>query len=184
MFAHKVRKAAYLLAAACLASVSLWAFSAAQASGDSAKISKLLQDAKTSAVELKHDAHVMESYTRSKVSWESHTQQISRIREHINKVGKVLAQMNEARPGASRWQQESIDRIGPMLKELASNTESIIEHLNKNPKHLFDPNYTEYLTSNADLAAELSALIVDFVDYGNTKEKFEGLQKKLEVSGF
>jgi hypothetical protein len=184
MFAPKVRKAAYLLAAACLASVSLWAFSAAQATGDSAKISKLLQDAKVSAVELKHDADVMERYTRSKVSWQSHAQQISLIREHINKVGKVLARMNEARPGASRWQQESIDRIGPMLKELASNTDSIIEHLNKNPQHLSDPNYTEYLTSNADLAADLSALIVDSVDYGNTKEKFEGLQQKLEVSGF
>ncbi len=184
MFARKARNAAYLLTAACLATASLWAFSGAQATGDSAEVSNLLKEAKASAAEMQRDAHEMQSFTRSKVSWQGHAQQINRIKEHINKVGKTLTQLNDARRDASRWQQESIDRIGPMLKELATNTESIIEHLNKNPQHLADPNYTEYLTSNAELATDLSALIRDFVDYGDTKEKFEGLQHKLEVTGF
>ncbi|HYM11387.1 MAG TPA: hypothetical protein VEU62_11680 [Bryobacterales bacterium] len=149
---------------------------------DSVQISKLLADAKTESVELKHDALEMESFTRSKLSWESHATAITRIKGHINKVGELVTQLNDARHAGSPWQQDAIDRITPLLRELAANTESTIEHLNNNRNRLHTTEYKNYVVANYDLASDLAALIGDFVDYGKAKEKFETLQQKLETN--
>jgi c-di-AMP phosphodiesterase-like protein len=73
---------------------------------------------------------------------------------------------------------DAIDEITPALK-LASNTESIINHLNENPQRLGDPIYTEYLRSNAQSASELSAAVGNVVDYDNTKTKMEEMEAGL-----
>jgi hypothetical protein len=145
-----------------------------------ADIPSLFQDAKMSANQLKLDAVQMESYTRSKMNWQSHSSQISRIKEHINRAGEIVSKLDEARGSAEPWHQTSIDRITPVLKELASNTESIIDHLNKTPNHLMNVTYKEYLTYNAELAGELSKLVGDAVDYDATKTKIESLHDKLQ----
>lgn len=144
-----------------------------------ADVSALLQDAKMSANQLKLDAVQMESYTRSKMNWQSHSSQISRIKEHIDRAGEIVSKLEGARGSVEQSHQTSIDRITPVLKELASNTESIINHLNKTPNHLMNPTYKEYLASNAELASELSKLVGDAVDYDTTKTKIQGLQEKL-----
>ena len=73
----------------------------------------------------------METYTRSNVTWPSHSAQISQIKDHINKAGEILAQLQSARAEAQPWHQDTIDRITPVLKQLASDTEAIINHLNE-----------------------------------------------------
>lgn len=148
---------------------------------DSDEMSKLLSQAKTEALELKMDAEKMESFARTKLSWESHATAVELVKEHVNAVGRLVVKLNETRNTGSPWQQQAVDQITPLLKELASNTTATIEHLNNNKNRLHTPEYKEYLVMNYDLASELSALIVDFVDYGKTKAKFENLTNKLEM---
>lgn len=151
------------------------------ASAQQSDVSQLLQKTKTTAAQLDRDVAQMESFTRSKTNWQSHAHQISIIKSHINQAGKLLSQLEDARGNASHWQQTAIDRIRPLLQEMASNTESIIDHLNK-AQRVWDPSYQQYLKENHELATELSDAISDFVSYGSTKEKVEQLEKKLEVS--
>ena len=169
------------LFAALLVVTSLVLSPKVQAEESSAEASKLLESAKTSAFQLKRDAAVMESYRRSKVSWQSHATQIASIKKHVNDIGEVLRQLEEVRHTAAPWQQESIDRITPLLKELASSTEGVIDGLNERPRNLHLPVYMEYLVANRDLAAELAALVQDFVEYGKTKEQLAKLHEKLGV---
>lgn len=149
--------------------------------GDSAQASKLLQQAKVSAAQLKTDSEEMESFTSNRLSWQSHATQINRIREHVNRSGKILAELHEARDGAEPWQQDAIDKITPMLQEMASNTTSIINHLSDN-RHTWHPEYTGYLKANAALASDLSRLINDSIDYGKAKSRTESLGKNLGFS--
>jgi hypothetical protein len=90
--------------------------------------------------------------------------------------------LRDARESGSPWQQEAIDRVNPLLQELANNLEATIDHLNNNKSALFAAPYPEYVQTNADLAAELHFMISDFVDYGKTKQKFQNLQQKLELA--
>src|SRR5689334_24028347 len=125
------------------------------------EVSQLLESTRTISNQLSRDVTQMESLTRSKVTWQSHSAQIEPIRNHINQAGKLVGQLEETRAGAARWQQDAIDRITPLLKEMASNTDSIIDHLNK-AKRVWDPSYQEYLRANHELADELAKTIGDF----------------------
>ncbi|HET9179966.1 MAG TPA: hypothetical protein VFQ24_16545 [Terriglobia bacterium] len=146
--------------------------------GASAQASKLLQDVKMSATQMRRDAAQMQTYIASKVTWKSHAMQINTIKEHINNAGKVLAELHDARDGAEPWQQDAIDKITPLLQEMASNTESIINHLNDN-KQTWHPGYTGYVRSNAELSDDLAKLIGDYIDYGNAKNRTRELGKKM-----
>lgn len=167
----------YLLAAAVISPLLVFHAAAQQQSN----VTRLLQRTKTTAAQLARDVEHMEMFTRSKTNWQSHSSQISVVKEHINNAGKLVSQLHEARDGAAQWQKDAIDHITPLLQEMASNTESIIDHLNK-AKEVWAPQYQEYLKENHDLAEELYSAISDFVRYGTTRQKLEMLEKKLETS--
>lgn len=150
---------------------------------DSQEVTKLLADAKSEAVQLKNDAEDMKSFTRSKLSWQSHAAKIEQIKQHVNTAGKLLADLHNSKSSASAWQGQAIDRITPILQELAASVSSTIEHLNKNQNRIHTPPYTDYVASTADLATDLSGLITDYVAYGEAKNKSEELEQKLEVPG-
>lgn len=174
-------KVHHLIAAAVLLGVALFVPGWMPAYGDSAQASKLLQQARTSAVQLKNDSAQMEAFSSNRASWESHARQINQIKEHINNSGKILADLHDQRDSAEPWQQEAIDRITPLLKDLASNTESIIDHLNDR-QATWHPEYTSYLKSNAEMAADLSNLIRDYLDYGEAKARAERIGAKIGFS--
>ena len=149
--------------------------------GDSKEISTLLSEAKSEAIELREDAEKMSAFTRTKLSWESFATKINEIRDHVNKTGELLASLNQARETGSPWQQQAIDHITPALKELATNTESTIEHLNENRRLVHSKELEDYCFVNYELAKELTALVGDFIDYGETEARFAELQKKVNA---
>jgi HD-GYP domain-containing protein (c-di-GMP phosphodiesterase class II) len=155
----------------------------AQATNDSKEVSDLLSKAKTEAIQLEADAEHMASFAHSKLSWHSHAAKIEEIKQHVNTTGELLAKMANEKVAASPWQQEAIDRITPLLKELASSVTSTIKHLNEKPELIRTNPYTDYVKANYELAVNLSNLISDYVEYGQVKSRSEELGTKLEVSG-
>ena len=162
--------------------VAFSAMAAPDGSPDSEQVAKLLFEAKSQAVQLREDASIMESYTRfTSGGWEAHVATVNTMREHVNATTRLVNRMESARATASPWQEVALDRIKPLLKEIASNTESVINYINTNPKRMSMPKYKEYIETNADVADKLAGLITDFVDYGKTKSKLEQLTTRLEL---
>jgi hypothetical protein len=151
------------------------------ATTDSTEINSLLADAKAQALQLESDSAQLDSFTRSKASWESYASQLQMIRAHVNSIGKLYANMTAAKHEGSSWQQQAIDRIGPLLKEMANNTSTVIDHLNKNQDRVHTPRFQDYVKANYDLSSSLTSLISDFVEYGNAKRTIEHLSEKLEI---
>jgi hypothetical protein len=148
---------------------------------DNKEVLKLLEDIKAQAADLQRDSDELEAFTRSDTSWESHAQELELIKERINTIGKTISRLQNLRSSASPWQREAIDRIIPVAKKLASNTTAAIEHLNKEPLRIHEPQYQQYIKSNAEAAANLSALVRDFVEYGKTRTTLEAYERKLEL---
>jgi hypothetical protein len=148
---------------------------------DNKEVSKLLEDVKAQAADLQRDSEELESFTRSDVSWQSHAEELSRIRGRVNNIGKTLARLQDLRGSAAPWQQEAIDRIIPIAEKLASNTTAAIEHLNQNPTHIRESRYQQYVKSNAEAANNLASMIRDFVEYGKTRTVMEAYERKLEL---
>jgi len=109
------------------------------------------------------------------------TRPINQIKEHINVLGKQVAKLKAAEAGASPWQKTAINRINPFLDEMVGYTTAVIERLNGDRKHTI-ADYKDYLEANADYSTDLAAMIGDFVDYGNAKDRTERLAAKLEIA--
>ncbi len=181
MFKHigaPLVSAAMALAGLVLASLAL---QAARPSTDSAEINSLLADAKTEAEQLRMDTAEMETFTRSNLSWKTFAAKASAIKDHINKIGELNGKLNNARGGGSPWQQQAIDRINPLLQELASNVGATINHLSEHQSLVHSTHYREYVQTNHQQATNLASLISDYVEYGKAKDKMEALAKDLDV---
>ena len=147
------------------------------------EITQLLADARDKAAELSRDADEMEALIRTDVSWQTHAEMLESVKEHINQLGRIAAQLEQKRDSASQWQQQAIDRMLPVLKELAANTTVAINHLNENKtRPLQISSYPQYLKENAEAAHNLSDMISSFVKYGDSRAKVEKLEQKLEMA--
>jgi hypothetical protein len=154
---------------------------AASDAPDSQEVANLLSQAKRQAFQLREDASTMESFTRLNATWESHAATIAEIRGHVNDAIGTLSKLESSRKGASAWQMTAIERIRPLIKEIASNTEAVIQYLNKNPKGLAKTEYKDYIEANEYVSQKLAGLIADFVDYGKTKNRLDRLSARLEL---
>ena len=179
MIRHKRRSYTALLVGALLGTTSVLA--AESRKTDSEQVSKLLIDAKSEALVLQRDAEQLSAFTQSSVSWQSYADQLSQTRTHVNKVGSIIQQLNDLRVISSQWQRIAINRLTPLLNELANNTQHTITKLNANPNAVHSASYRKYVSAHQELAGDLATMIGSFVDYGRTKEKFEALTRKLEL---
>jgi hypothetical protein len=150
---------------------------AAQASTDSAEISSLLAEARREAVQLTSDTEDMQTFVRTNLSWQSFASKITEIKHHVNNIGGTVAKLNNARSAGSAWQQQAIDRVNPLLQELASSVETTISQLNENRGRVHSIHYKDYVKANHEQASNLAALISDFVAYGKAQNKMEELAK-------
>jgi len=168
-----------LLVAGCV-SIAPTAYAAGAPSRDSAEVTELLSQIKSKAVTLEKDTEHLAAWTRGRqISWQSHTTQINEIRGHINEAGKLLTRLHETRSTASPWQQEAMDRIQPLLTELADNTTTLIAHLNDSKNNVHLAEYRDSAKAGADVAQELAALVRDYVDFAQHEAEFRRLQEKL-----
>src|ERR1700730_15026479 len=96
------------------------------------EVTKLLADARDKAAELSRDADEMESLIGTDVSWQTHAVMLESVKEHVNQLGRIAAQLEQKRGAPTQWQLQAIDRMLPVVKELAANTSAAINHLIEN----------------------------------------------------
>lgn len=148
---------------------------------DSKHVSKLLANAKTQAFNASEDAELLQSYTRSQLTYTSHAAQLEKIRGHVNELGRTVNDLKAARAEASPWQQVAIDRIDPLLQEMADTLTATIKHMNDNPSRIHMQPFRDYATATYDLTSRMSSAISDFVEYGKVKGRVAELEQKLEM---
>ena len=182
MFYKKVMTVPSLVLLVSTSAFAAMNYQAAKPPNDSQEVSALLSNAKTEAIQLRDDADQLKAFTHSSLSWQTHAGKVDEIKEHVNNSGKLLTSLERAEESASAWQRQAIDRIRPLLEELASSVESTIDHLNQKPALLQTGPYAGYAAANYDLASNLAGLISDYVEYGKSKANAEELGSKLEVT--
>ena len=154
---------------------------AAAQTADSAAISNLLTQAQHHAMLLDDDAATLESFTRSKISWKTHAGQLEVMKEHVNNLGKLTQQLTDLRSEGSPWQQEAIDQIDPLLRQMADHLTATINHLNENQNRVHMQAFRDYVQGNYELASRTHETIRDLVAYDQAKSKAQVLEQKLEL---
>jgi hypothetical protein len=146
---------------------------------ENADVQDLLYQAREEAVGLDRDADEMQTLVRSDFDWRTHADYLERVKEHINRLGAITQKLEAERDKASPWQQETIDRVVPLLRELATNTTNAINHLNQNQIRPVSGDYPTWLHENANTAHELATIISDTIEYGRARTRLQQLEEQL-----
>ena len=148
---------------------------------DSAKLSDLLEQARSHAVLAEHEAATLESYTRTKVSWKLHGNQLNRIKEHVNELGQLNKELSDLRAEGSPWQQIAVDQVDLRLREMADLLTDTINHLNDNQANVHMQQYRDYAHANRELMSRIAKMIDGYVEYDDAKSRAASLEQKLEL---
>jgi hypothetical protein len=149
---------------------------------DSTAISDLLKESEAHAALAQQDAETLESYSHTNISSVSHANSLNAIRDHANDLIKDVNQLSSMREEGSPWQQETIDRVNPLLHEMADNLSTTIAHFNENKNRIQMAPFLDYVKANRELMSRTSQLISDSVEYGEIRAKKTALEKTLELS--
>jgi hypothetical protein len=178
---NHLSRANLLKGTAALALLFFCSMGANAQNADCKKISNLFAEIKTHSRLAVEDAELLESYTRSDTSWESHSHRLAQVKDHVD---DLLADYNQAqllREEGSKWQQEGIDELRPVLKAMAEHLTTTILHMNENPTQVKQRQYVDYVRQNREYVEKSSSLIHDLVDYGAAKSTAESLETLLKL---
>jgi hypothetical protein len=150
---------------------------------ESDQLTQLLGEARMEAGQLARDADQTESLIRSDVSWQTHAEMLDGVKEHVNNMARIIDKLTAARSSGSELQEQAVDRILPLLKELAANTTAAINWLNQNKSRPIGAPYTQYLRANAETAHQLESTVSSLFEYEKTMNRMGELKNKLEVNG-
>lgn len=148
---------------------------------DSAHVNKLLSQAESYASQAARDSEELESYTRTKAGWETHSAQLESIRGHVNNLSQVVKELNDARSEGSPWQQTAIDRINPLMHEIAMQLTSTIQHLSEHQSQVHMKPYQDFARATYEVNSRAARIISDFVEYGKATSKASTLEHHLEL---
>jgi hypothetical protein len=143
-------------------------------------VRNLLSLAAQQAATLDYDADQMQGLLHNDATWQTHATLLQSVKEHVNQLGRTIAKLQAERSEASTWQQKGIDRVIPLLSELAENTTAAINHINTNQVRPVSGYYSDYLDENAETAHELYRIISATIEYGHTRDKMEKLEEQIQ----
>lgn len=165
---------------AVLLSVSL----ATPAFADNPKrVGQQLSSFKANAVKIRNEADLLKSYTPNKrLSWQSHTSQLSILREKVNQMGKDLALLETNKPVATENQVMAIEHARPHLQSIADNLTKAIELVGEDRSNVYSAEYVEAVDSVYQQADDLHSKVDTILDYEASRVRFDKLELP-ELSG-
>ena len=147
--------------------------------GESQQLTQLLEDARNEALELANDAEDCQTLTASDDKWVTHALMLARVKGHVDNMVLIIDKLNKAEKSGSALQEQAVQQMLPLVKELSDNTTAAINHLNRNKSRPVSEAYTQYLEKNAETARQLSNMITALCEYEKSMADIERLRSKL-----
>ena len=163
----------------CLTCTIIPNISFAQGAKDNPSVSAQLNEAKAIVATIKKDAAKMQSFSRRKLNWQTHSEVLEQIKTDTNKLQENMRGLQSHRAEASPRQQDAIDRITGLANDLATSMNEAINQLNKSKSQPTAPPYPEYLDANYQIVSDLEAAINATIEFEQTKARMDTLQAQL-----
>jgi hypothetical protein len=160
-----------------------WPLAAYVTRPENQQLTDLLSDASNEALELASDAAEMQTLIFNDANWVTHVLMLAKVKGHVDNMALIIEKLSKAQKSGSELQEQAIEQMLPLVKELSANTTAAINYLNRNKARPISASYTQYLNENAETARELSSIISSLLDYQKSMADIEKLRSKLVASG-
>ena len=152
------------------------------ARSDSQELGTLLEQASDEARELAIDAEDLQTLIVSDQNWLTHTLKLAKIKGHVDNMALIVDKLTKTQRSGSELQEQAVERILPLVKELQANTTAAMNYLNQNKDRPVSDAYKQYLEKNAETARQLSDMISALDDYEKSMTEINRIRSKLTGS--
>jgi uncharacterized surface protein with fasciclin (FAS1) repeats len=143
------------------------------------RIDDMLAAFESKAIEARRDAASLESKRRNpRISWETHAHKLTVMKDHINDMGKMLAELEGMKSNATLFQEKAIEAARPHLKDLAQRVEKAMSWLNEDRASISKAEYKENLHGIWSDADQLYRNVDTVIDYHEAKMRLQELAEE------
>jgi hypothetical protein len=121
--------------------------------------------------------------TEIRMGRESHAYYLGNLRHDINDLGRMLRELEQAKPQASEAQQMAIERAQPHLVALANETSEALNLLRAGRENLWQAQYKETIADLSRQADILYQTVDTIVNYHNADDRLDKLEPSHSGSG-
>jgi hypothetical protein len=146
---------------------------------DSQELTTLLEQASDEARELAIDAEDLQTLIVSDQNWLTHALKLAKIKGHVDNMALIVDKLTKSQRSGSELQEQAVERILPLVKELQVNTTDAMNYLNQNKDRPVSDAYKQYLEKNAQTARQLSDIVSALDDYQKSMTEINRIRIKL-----
>ena len=150
---------------------------------ESQQLTQLLSDANDEALQLANDAEETETLVLNDSNWVTHALALARVKGHVDNMALIIEKLSKTQKSGSELQEQAVEQMLPLVKELSINTTDAMNYLNQNKNRPVSDAYTQYLKRNTATARQLSSMISSLLEYQKSMAEIDRLRSKLVVSG-
>lgn len=148
------------------------------------QVANELADLKRTASKMRDQADILNSFTPAKqLSWQSHTARLNAIKDHVNEMGRSLAELEAMKPMANQTQALAIEHARPHLVSVASNLTEAIELVNENRRNVYWGDYGEAVEAVYSHADALHTKLDTILKYEKDKMRMDNLELQTGLAG-
>ncbi|HUM06012.1 MAG TPA: hypothetical protein VLT90_11175 [Terriglobales bacterium] len=154
------------------------------ATGQRVHVAKQLSELKEAAWEMRKEAARLDAMTPNRqLSWESHIYRLGSLKDQVNQMGKMLAQLESQRGIAAEEQALAIDHARLHLVPVAENVTAAIEMVNENRHSVYWGDYSEAVSGIEAHARELHSKLDTVVNYDSARIRLDQLELQPITAG-
>jgi hypothetical protein len=174
---NKLRIALVAMAAVAMVTPVRYAY-AETSNQSSAQVTRQLSAFKHNVSEMRREAEVLESWTRNiQLSWQSHVFSLNALKDHLNELGQVLAQLEGLRPLANDSQALAIEHARPHLVSVAQDLTQAIELVNESRRNIQQREYVDSVSNVYAHANALHTKLDAILAYQGAKARVDSLER-------
>ncbi len=95
------------------------------------------------------DAEETEMLILNDANWVTHALMLARVKGHVDNMALIIEKLSKTQKSGSELQEQAMQRMLPLVKELSANTTAAINYLNQNKARPISDSCTQYLDKNA-----------------------------------
>lgn len=177
----KPMPANYLLIAALAALPAVSLARSVSPSHDSSHAVESLRNFESVAADASDQAAGLDANTRSpELGWESYTVRLQSLKDDVNDLGRMLARLNQMRDSLTAADRAALDRVTPMLKEMADNTTAAVQYANRDHENFWTPTYRKYIVNLMNASDQMSSSVNHALELDKARAKEKQLEKTFD----
>ncbi|QOY88800.1 hypothetical protein [Paludibaculum fermentans] len=113
------------------------------------------------------------------LSSDSHLSPLWALKDDVNTMNREISSLEAERDTLQPWEQQAIDKVMPMLREAATNTEDAIQFFNNNHNFLWSPQYRAYVANVKRDSDQITKTLKDYLKYEKVQHEEEQLRNTI-----